>query len=496
MNMRKKILSAAVMAVMGVGTAQAVNVSTDGTGEALLFPYYTVQGGEETLLSVVNTTGEGKAVKIRFREAYNSREVLDFNIYLSPYDVWVGKVQDSADGGAEIQSNDKSCTVPLSISQGIAQPFRTFGFDGAAQDQEKDSGPQVIERVREGYVEILEMGTMDYPVTDSDPIWDNDQNNRADFKHFNGVPDNCAGIASNFGTDWPASGLADDGLNPPSGGLFGSLAVINVQGGTEISVNATALEDVYGGVQHYSTGTLNPTLDSTDVRNRTSTVFYNNDVTELPGMLTEVWGNGAQAVSAVLMAETVMNEFTINPAVDGETAWVVTFPTKWWFSDENFTGSETVARPPFTDVFELYDELDPDGQACETIGVSAYDREETAQEGSDIDFSPAPTTPGIKLCYEVNVIQFGDSNVMSAANTVLTYNNLPGEKGWVAIDMFGEDNDHVLQSVNNEYRGLPVIGFSASTIGNAQVGVGASYGTSNDHKYHRTISGVTDVTDM
>ena len=87
MKMKKKILSAAVLAALGASTAQAVNLSQDGTGEVLLFPYYTVQNGEETLVSIVNTTDYTKAVKVRFREAYNSREVLDFNLYLSPHDV-------------------------------------------------------------------------------------------------------------------------------------------------------------------------------------------------------------------------------------------------------------------------------------------------------------------------------------------------------------------------------------------------------------------------
>ena len=84
MKMKKKILSAAVMAAaLGAGSAQAANLSSDGTGQVLLFPYYTVQGNNETLLTIVNTTDKGKAVKVRFREAFNSREVLGFNLYLA-----------------------------------------------------------------------------------------------------------------------------------------------------------------------------------------------------------------------------------------------------------------------------------------------------------------------------------------------------------------------------------------------------------------------------
>ena len=147
MKMKKKILSVAVMAALGAGTAQAVNLSQDGTGEVLLFPYFTVQGGEETILSIVNTHDEVKAVKIRFREAYNSREVLDFNLYLSPYDVWTAKITDDGANGAKIITGDNSCTVPAIPAGGVS--FRQYDYTGANDDD----GPDGTERTRDGYFE-------------------------------------------------------------------------------------------------------------------------------------------------------------------------------------------------------------------------------------------------------------------------------------------------------------------------------------------------------
>ena len=475
MTMKKKILSAAVLAALGAGTAQAVNLSTDGTGQALIFPYYTVQGGEETVLSVVNTTDRGKAVKIRFREAYNSREVLDFNIYLSPYDVWTGKIQDSATGGAEIISNDNSCTVPISISQGTAQPFRTYGFDGQApQAGGKDTGPQEYARTNEGYVEILEMGVAD---TTNVAVWGNPPH----YLHDNtGVPADCQAIQTNFSTVWAAAADKQEGFEAPEGGMFGALAIINVQFGTEVSVNATALEDVYESSQHADTGDLYPTLAHATPE---SSVFYNPDPStgsQDPVKRDDTWGDGLDAVSAVLMAEHVMNEYTVNPNVAGETVWVVTFPTKWGYAD-SITGVDSGRPEPFTSEFDAV----PYGKACEKINVTIWNREEVGLVPDDIDFSPSPETPGIELCYEANVIQFGDSNVMSAENTVLHYNTLPGNNGWMRIDMYSADTDHML----GDFMGLPVIGFMSSQLGNANVGVGAAYGTSNPHVYHRSFSG-------
>ena len=65
--MNRKNLTAAVLAglagVAGIaGTAQAVNMNPDGLGQVLIYPYYTANMGNQTLLSVVNTTNQAKAV--------------------------------------------------------------------------------------------------------------------------------------------------------------------------------------------------------------------------------------------------------------------------------------------------------------------------------------------------------------------------------------------------------------------------------------------------
>jgi len=106
---KRKSLYAALAGVsaLGVtGAAQAVNLNPDGLGQVLIYPYYTTRadaGGNAytSLLSVVNTTSSAKAVKVRFLEGKNSREVLDFNLFLSKHDVWTAAILPGAsDGGA------------------------------------------------------------------------------------------------------------------------------------------------------------------------------------------------------------------------------------------------------------------------------------------------------------------------------------------------------------------------------------------------------------
>ena len=88
-NTRKKVVTLAVASALGgvammSAPAHAMNVAQDGKGEVLLFPYYTVKNGFDTIFSVVNTSDRTTLFKIRFREAKNSREVRDFTVPLSP----------------------------------------------------------------------------------------------------------------------------------------------------------------------------------------------------------------------------------------------------------------------------------------------------------------------------------------------------------------------------------------------------------------------------
>ena len=62
-----------------VGHGDALVVNDGGIGHALITPYFTAQNGNATLISLVNTDlANGKALKVRFRGASNSDDILDF----------------------------------------------------------------------------------------------------------------------------------------------------------------------------------------------------------------------------------------------------------------------------------------------------------------------------------------------------------------------------------------------------------------------------------
>ena len=178
--MNRKNLTAAVLAglagIAGIaGTAQAVNLNPDGVGQVLIYPYYTSNGGNQTILWLVNTTDEAKAVKVRFLEGFNSREVLDFNLYLSKFDVWTAAIFDDA-GTPTLIIPDDSCTVPYLYGNSqmkFAHADAVFGqqafLDLAYNDNmdsegnvvfTNDGGPTGIDRAAEGYFEMIEMGTL------------------------------------------------------------------------------------------------------------------------------------------------------------------------------------------------------------------------------------------------------------------------------------------------------------------------------------------------
>src|ERR1700687_3298362 len=124
---KRKSLYAALAglgALGATGAAQALSVNPDGLGQALIYPYFTTNGTVapyNSLLSVVNSTNSGKVVKVRFLEGRNSKEVRDFNLWLSPKDVWTAAIVPNAAGGATLLTAALSCTTPAIPAAG--QPF-------------------------------------------------------------------------------------------------------------------------------------------------------------------------------------------------------------------------------------------------------------------------------------------------------------------------------------------------------------------------------------
>jgi hypothetical protein len=513
--MKRNALSTAVLAGLTglagmVSVSHAVNVNPDGLGQVLLFPYYTARGGNNTLISVVNTTPQTKAVKVRFIEALNSREVLDFNLYLSPYDVWTAAVLPADGGGAKMITTDTSCTVPY-FQGGVPgnvgeQEFLNFQYTG----QNNDRGPQGIERTASGYIEIIEMGTLvdvaGFPAASA-------------AKHVNGVPRSGPGFGTPcsvlnnawaqgpWGFGFGSIGAPNTAMEPVSGGLFGGASIVNVRSGTLLSYNATAIDSFWpvGGIAHTDPGSVRPNLSEGDT---TSRVFVNRTGTVMVD--TQTWPTGGEAVNATLMFEELYNEYAVNADLAGRTEWVLTFPTKRFHTDDAPGGFRPIndPLPPFTQTWRSSAAANwAGGFACEPIGRRVWDREER-EPATGIIVSPPPPVTGFAICREANVIRFSRGSARPDATEILgeperpdfstlTYTSfqLPAgfEEGWLKFDFAslggGTRASRPALGTGDRYVGLPVVGFSASTITNGVLAGGtlSNYGGTFQHRGSRRV---------
>ncbi len=521
--MKRNTLTTAVLAGLTgmagmAGVANAVNVNPDGLGQVLLYPYYSAREGNNTLVSIVNTTNRGKAVKIRFIEALNSKEVLDFNIYMSPFDVWTAAVTDQG-GTPGILIPDTTCTVPY--LQGGEVEEVNGGFEPVAAFQQflnfefadGDGGPTDIERAASGYIEVIEMGTFvraPESVTDATPLaevvaWS--INHVPDADSGVPLPNNCdipvAAWTLNRPGDLGAVDLWVDGdtelgletgreAQELAGGLFGAASIIDPASGFQVSYNPTAIDGFFNyaagedaGTLHTNPGDLEP--DLTSGNNATSFVFNNGTLAEHVWQLDGV-DFTLGALNAVLTQDMIMNEYLIDPALNAKTEWVLTMPTKRF----HVSGSDPI--PPFTRVWDT-----EDGGACEdfefvtpstwgsyldSTGSRFFDREE--QPGPDpVDptgpvVSPRPATGDdeaelFQLCREANVIRFaqgpadGPTEIFGEPerSDTLTFTNieLPFSSGWVRLNLADVPSDSdVSETVRQSLVGTPAAGTTGNVV--------------------------------
>ena len=488
-SFQKKALAAAVFAGLGSGAAMAGHVNPAGLGQFLIYPYYTVQQASgnayNTYVTVVNTTTAGKAVKVRFREGKNSREVLDFNLYLSPQDVWVGVISpadSTTSSPGRLTTPDTSCTLPAIPATGV--DFRNYAMV-SAEDFVADKS---LARTREGYLEMYELAT----VVDFAP-----RQLLTDITHTAaGVPLDCTSTGTVVATDFAA----------PNGGLAGTGTLINVNNGSDTGYKAVA-------IANFQDAPLTPTL-GTEQGNATnadpwSVVTAAPSIGAAPGdqYYLSDWPSGVNAVSAMMMASQVYNEFILDTATKSATDWVVTWPTKRFYYA---TATPWAATTPFTAAGTT-------AGACETISFSYVNREERGAAATGADFSPPPPAgPASTLCWEANVVSIRGDNG-TGASLVLGSQNVRdirittgAQNGWGTLSFTGTNattnglvslassvsgNWSTLATVTASQRflGLPTIGFMVRTFNNGTLTCGTAscqgnYGASFEHNFQRSIS--------
>lgn len=524
---KRKSLYAALAGVsaLGVtGAAEAVFVNPDGLGQVLLYPYYTVRetGGSayNTLLSVVNSTGSVKGVKVRFMEGKNSRETLDFNLYLSPYDVWTAAIIPTADGAA-VKTTDTSCTSPAQLLA-AGQPFVNYAYSGFNPGPQWDGSPQDLDRGREGYFEIIEMGVITHATA---AAWATHAQSYARGAMAPTVPLATA-VAMNCGAIAAQDAGAGMGVYmvAPTGGLFGGETIVNVMQGTDYTADPVALDAFSTAVLWNNPGTIYPNL--ANVTPKTSTTFGNVGGSPLLVQTTWglVWNLPADPVSAVLMHDAIVNEYVVDGSA-GNTAygtdWVVTFPTKWNYYAPSLGAywSNGDADIPVMGLFQR----NYSNGACDDVNIRLWDREERSPVAQGGFSPPRPGELSPTLCWEANVITFNNSNVLASVNSRNVAAPIPNyatPEGWMRLGfplvnyslasspfsgpaahrLIGGATTYIAAGAATAstadfatYYGLPTIGFAVNryTFNNMPTATGtvlANYGGNFIHKGSKAIT--------
>lgn len=493
--MKKKILAMSIAAGMSVfaGSASAgMEINANGVGYINILPYYSAQGDNVSMFSVTNTsTTTYKLAKVRFRGAEFSDDVFDFQLFLSPQDVYTFYVaRDAATGQAKFYTDDNSCTLPARATLNGA-PLSTQRLVGT--DDQKLAG------TREGYVEIISMADV------------SDATVQATIKHsgHNGMTltnalSKPACDAAILGSQTNAIDLTTK-LSAPTGGLMSWGIVADLAQTKAFTFTATAISpngadlpvkplywrqadlqsDVYAG-----SGVLDNTTIAAYSADKALALIPPYEF-DLPDLSTPYNRTGAGAIATPadqrdavtnLFADkaTVVTEYVTDDGIAASTDVVLSQPTRRFYY--TFVGS-TLLNPSVTGAGGVYAGTDftkARGGLTTVSTPAAFGREEQAfniATPGGIVISPnvgAPDNPfyvrGEVSVVTINQGQTTKSETLGAQLTNVDYffTNFAPADGWAKLSVQNKSN-----ATN-----LPVIGFTAINMFNqgGNKGAGSNYG--------------------
>ncbi len=489
---KQKILGLAVAAALGLAavaqTVSAANIANDGIGEIAYIPYYSTLDGKQSYIRLVNNGFDTLIVKLKVRDGVASVDARDFYIFLSPRDVWTGRVY-NAGNGLRLFTTDTSCTVPSKRSVTGAEQW-TLDKDAAGNGIGWSIDiPQVDGHLAsEGYIVAQVAGTSGTDVFNPfDEVFDTNTM----VKHVGNNPRNCPEVSSAF--DFVKGSnlqLADEGkfnvlrsqFTEPTNALSAAAAIVNPINATLTDLPVTVVANVFNpgitgidGTSGYDdlnaaglpdrTVKINDTIDivagdfpdELDVAPSIATIF--DDSTAIATTLALPVAE--QVVSAALMHSSVMN----NLDTTGANSWVVTFPTK-----KHHFGSPCSAPFPADcspNVTSLQHVVRDAGAISYVTNEEESEFVSLAQNefcfsGVDLfnsDKCPIAAGDGqVSLPNEVNVITFKGGNPLNSALVTDINASYLGNIVYGWMQMRFTDAVSISDGVTPLY-GLPVIGF-------------------------------------
>ena len=384
MKNRKKTLSRAlkslaVASAMGftASAAAQMELSTDGTGDVLIFPYYSVSGGEWTEFAIHNGSDHSKALGLRVREGLGGNDAIDFHIYLAAGQTFEGRLYYGEMGGAEIGGKIGVCTVPQLTDQRGEYAFQEV-FPYLYDD---DSFPSV-ERSLTGTIEVIELGQ--WP---SESIGGWDANNISDCNWLlsawsPGGSEVWRDDPTKYALDWTPGGLSGEAvLHAYTDEAYQLSREIDVP---PIVLQGFAKEGKKAEYHQMMGLRGNAPWPAGNLRNGThqfTAPRFGDEVMEAQ--------NGLQAVSALLAVTEARVRAPMTNVYPESHSLLVTFPTKFLHTEAD----AAEATSPFTTLW------DPDAStACESVWLS---------NAESIWPSADPEASEVTLCGATNVLGYG-----------------------------------------------------------------------------------------
>jgi len=431
-------------------------------------------------------------VKFRFRGAGNSDDLFDFQVLMSPGDVWTAAVtKDATTGKSKLTTTDKSCV--LGLGDGSFATIRT--------DPKKDAGETL-----EGYLEVINMadiltGSALYTAT----------------KHVNGVaPCTLTALDAALGTDIAnEAAAAARGLSNPTTGLVGDWILLNQANTAAWSGSATALEARDGSgapadgrivfwPQKFGTPTFtspttlaNVTADPLFNLPSASAPYVQYQLYDLPDLSTPYVNTVSNAAEQAdlstsrIAVTSVTNEFVTDDGIAAVTDWLFSQPTRRYSVAVDYTYNSSAGQAVFrvgggsahyNSSNTAY--VASQRQACLNTTAapqrnSLFDREETTPGLADNPFVPSPNTPEaaqvVLLCGEANVYSINAGGTTDAS--ALGAKVARGDITFAYTDGWGT------WGMGNAGYGVPVLGAAFLRASNGAVNYGFAFP-------HKTVAGI------
>jgi hypothetical protein len=350
----------------------AVELRQNQGGDVLIFPFFNVENGWDSLITV-STSAEFSGrffnryagiFKIRVRDSIDGKHVKSFTVYNSQIVNWRVSL-----------SKNASATTTLRVAEGDCLITDT-------NEVLEGEGVEIELGVTIGIIEVFSIGRLA-----------------------------GTGTCTEFANNWKPGGRWD--INPTDGVMInqppklnGELILVNVAQGLATSYPATALGDFTDTHLHRT-----PSIDFPTLSDASAVARLADGSTLIPQS-----GQGIDAVAQVLSLgnqSILRNDVILNDAIGARTDWVINYPLAGYKTYRPFAVEINGA----TRHCESFGKVPISGQPTAKVNsevlenslVSQGSRQQIGAQEILLD-PPPPVDSRVDLCHAVNVLSFEDNS--------------------------------------------------------------------------------------